>query len=67
MSQAEQRCPACGKANQCAQAGKSQPVTDCWCFHQRLSEQALQRLRQLDSQARSCLCPACAKALIQAV
>ncbi|OXM39096.1 DNA or RNA helicase of superfamily II, partial [Pseudomonas fluvialis] len=41
MSQAEQRCPACGKANQCAQAGKSQPVTDCWCFHQRLSEQAL--------------------------
>lgn len=59
------RCPRCGRSNRCAQAGQSQPVTDCWCFHDSLPPGALDHL-PADRERRSCLCPACLQALAQA-
>ncbi|MBH3337793.1 cysteine-rich CWC family protein [Pseudomonas mendocina] len=53
-----ERCPLCGKTNQCnIAAGRSDEP--CWCFDTKIDPAALQRLtpEQLD---RACLCPACA-------
>lgn len=57
-----QRCPRCGRANGCAQAGTGQPVRDCWCFHTPLPPGALDKLPKRQRNA-ACLCPACLRAL----
>lgn len=64
MSDAE-RCPRCGQPNHCAQAGRAQAVTDCWCFHTPIPRQLLEEL-PAEQRGKSCLCPNCAQALQQA-
>ncbi|MDX5373935.1 MAG: cysteine-rich CWC family protein [Pseudomonadaceae bacterium] len=56
-----QRCPSCGRPNGCAQAGREQPVTDCWCFHTPIAPEALASLPAA-AREQACLCPACARA-----
>ncbi|AEB57419.1 DNA or RNA helicases of superfamily II [Ectopseudomonas mendocina] len=56
-----ERCPLCGKANQCViAAGHSDEP--CWCFAAKIDPAALQRLTP-EQRNRACLCPACAKAV----
>ncbi|MGD9773839.1 cysteine-rich CWC family protein [Diaphorobacter sp.] len=53
------RCPLCHQPNQCAIAA-GRPAQECWCMHEDVCAQALERLPQ---QARepSCICPHCAR------
>ena len=60
MSEAE-RCPRCGQANRCAQAGHEQAVSDCWCFHMPVDARVLDEL-PAELRGKVCLCPACAAA-----
>ena len=55
------RCPRCGQANACAQAGQDEPVQDCWCFHVPIAPQVLEAL-PADARDQACLCPRCASA-----
>lgn len=61
MSEAS-RCPRCGQLNHCAQAGKSQAVEDCWCFHTAVDPAVLDGL-PAEQRERACLCPRCARGL----
>lgn len=55
-----QRCPLCGKANQCSvAAGRDEP---CWCFDGQIDPTALARLTP-EQRDQACLCSACAGAL----
>ena len=55
-----QRCPLCGKSNQCSiTAGRDEP---CWCFAAQIDPAALQRLTP-EQRDQACLCPACAGAV----
>ncbi len=57
-----ERCPRCGAANQCAQAGREQPVEQCWCFTAAIDPALLPPLPQ-DPLEQACLCPRCAQDL----
>ncbi|MEO4045964.1 cysteine-rich CWC family protein [Pseudomonas sp. CAU 1711] len=57
-----QRCPGCGRANGCAQAGRDTAVQDCWCFHVPLPPAALDEQPEARRNA-ACLCPDCLRAL----
>ena len=53
-----QRCPLCGKANDCSIAvGRSDEP--CWCFGAQIDPAALERLTP-EQRDTACLCPACA-------
>lgn len=55
---AQERCPRCGEANECAvAAGKS--VSACWCFGARIPRELLAELPDA-SRDRACVCPKCA-------
>ncbi|MGE8294755.1 MAG: cysteine-rich CWC family protein [Pseudomonas sp.] len=56
-----ERCPLCGKANQCSiAAGRSDEP--CWCFDAQIDPTVLQRLTP-EQRNQACLCPACAAAV----
>ncbi|MFY1052615.1 cysteine-rich CWC family protein [Pseudomonas sp. BMW13] len=56
-----QRCPLCGKANDCSIAvGRSDEP--CWCFGAQIDPAALERLTP-EQRDTACLCPACAGAV----
>ncbi|MWV13231.1 hypothetical protein F3I62_14080 [Pseudomonas sp. R-28-1W-6] len=55
-------CPRCGQLNRCAQAGQSEPVQDCWCFHSPVDAAVLDSL-PAEQRDRACLCPRCARGL----
>lgn len=56
-----QRCPLCGKANQCSvAAGRNDEP--CWCFDTQIDPAALERLSP-EQRDQACLCPTCAGAL----
>lgn len=56
-----ERCPLCGKPNQCSvAAGRSDEP--CWCFEAKIDPAALERLTP-EQRDQACLCPACAGAV----
>jgi hypothetical protein len=57
-----ERCPRCGQANRCAQAGQTQAVADCWCFHTPIEQSLIDQL-PAEQRDKSCLCPNCAHIL----
>lgn len=59
---ANQLCPLCGGANQCAPASAGQFEVECWCARVRISQAALDRLPP-DQVDKACLCPGCAAEL----
>ena len=61
MSEAE-HCPRCGQPNPCTQAGRQQPVQNCWCFHTTIKRSLLDALAD-EQRDTTCLCPNCAAAL----
>ena len=59
-----ERCPLCGKPNQCSvAAGRSDEP--CWCFEAKIDPAALERLTP-EQRDQACLCPACAGAVAAA-
>ncbi|MEZ0336052.1 MAG: cysteine-rich CWC family protein [Gemmatimonadales bacterium] len=57
---AQQRCPRCGEANECAvAAGKS--VSACWCFGARIPRELLADLPE-GTRGETCICSRCAAA-----
>ncbi|QKE62565.1 cysteine-rich CWC family protein [Aquipseudomonas campi] len=56
------RCPRCGQLNRCAQAGQSEAVEDCWCFHTAVDPTVLDSLPAAQRN-QACLCPRCAQGL----
>lgn len=56
-----QRCPLCGKANDCSIAAGCSDEP-CWCFGAQIDPAALERLTP-EQRDTACLCPACAGAV----
>ena len=56
-----ERCPLCGKPNQCSIAADRRDEP-CWCFAAQIDPAALERLTP-EQRDQACLCPACAGAV----
>lgn len=62
MSGSTNHCPRCGQLNQCAQAGSTTAVEQCWCFSVAIAAGLLDEL-PVEARNRACLCPRCAQDL----
>ena len=65
MTVAADRCPLCGRTNQCAMeveraTGVKQPP--CWCTQVDFSAGVLDRL-PAEARGKACICEACARGL----